>query len=133
MSAEESGDVATRVMLVDDHIDSLVSVGRLLQLLGYDVRAALDGMNALMCAAQFHPDVALIDLSLPGLDGYWVARRLRDLDATRGTRLIAMTGWTTTDCEWRTRRAGFERHLVKPVSVDELTAALTGAMAGTHC
>lgn len=133
MSAPAVRHEAMRVMLVDDHLDSVVSVGRLLQLLGYEVRAALDGMNALVCAAQFLPDVALIDLSLPGLDGYTVARRLRDLEATRETRLIAMTGWATKDSEWRSRRAGFELHLLKPVSVDDLTAALTGTMAGTRC
>lgn len=119
-----------RVMLVDDHLDSVVSVGRLLRLLGYDVRAALDGLRALSCAAEFHPDVALIDLSLPGLDGFSVARRLRAQDSTRATRLIAMTGWATKECEWRTREAGFDLHLVKPVTAQALTTVLSGAHVG---
>ncbi len=118
---------AMRVMLVDDHVYSIVCVGRLLRMLGYDVRAALDGLKALSCAEEFRPDVALIDLSLPGLDGYDVARRLRSLDATRGTRLIAMTGWATKESKWRTRDAGFDLHLVKPLSVNEITTALSGA------
>jgi two-component system CheB/CheR fusion protein len=117
----------TRVMLVDDHLDSLVSIGRLLRLLGYDVRAEQDGLKALRCAAEFRPDVALIDLSLPGLDGYGVARRMRALDVTRDTRLIAMTGWATQESQLRTRDAGFDLHLVKPLSVHELTNALSGA------
>jgi CheY-like chemotaxis protein len=120
---------AMRVMLVDDHVDCAVSMGRLLRLLGYDVRVALDGLLALSCAEDFRPEVALIDLSLPGLDGFSVARRMRTLDATRTTRLIAMTGWATKECEWRTREAGFELHLLKPISVQSLAHALSGA----HC
>ena len=129
MIAPPLGADVTRVMLVDDHLDSLVSLGRLLRLLGYDVRASLDGLDALSYAEEFRPDVALIDLSLPGLDGFAIARRLRYLDATRETRLIAMTGWATKECEWRTREAGFDLHLVKPVSVKTLSDALSGA----HC
>jgi CheY-like chemotaxis protein len=117
---------ATRVMLVDDHLDSLISVGRLLSVLGYDVRAEQDGLRALSCAVSFRPDVALIDLSLPGLDGCAVARRLRELDATREIRLIAMTGWATEESQSRTRDAGFDLHLVKPLTVDVLTSALSG-------
>jgi CheY-like chemotaxis protein len=120
---------AMRVMLVDDHLDCVVSMGRLLRLLGYDVRAALDGIRALACAEEFRPEVALIDLSLPGLDGFSVARRMRMLDATRTARLIAMTGWATKECEWRTREAGFDLHLLKPVSVK----SLTNALSGVHC
>ena len=118
--------VAMRVMLVDDNLDSLVSVGRLLSVLGYDVRAEQDGLKALSCAEEFRPDVALIDLSLPGMDGCAVARRMRALDATRDTRLIAMTGWATAESQSRTRDAGFDLHLVKPLSVDALTDALSG-------
>lgn len=129
MTSPPSVHEPTRVMLVDDHLDSVVSMGRLLKLMGYEVRAALDGMNALVCADEFCPDVALIDLSLPGLDGFSLARRLRDQQATRETRLIAMTGWATKDCEWRARDAGFEMHLLKPVSASDLTAALASALA----
>lgn len=117
---------AVRVMLVDDHLDSVVSVGRLLRVLGYDVRAALDGLHALSCAEEFRPDAALIDLSLPGLDGFTVARRMRSLDATRDTRLIAMTGWATKECARQSREAGFEQHLVKPFSVKTLSEVLSG-------
>src|SRR5690348_14361834 len=88
LSPSDPGPRRTRIMLVDDHLDSVVSMGRLLKLMGYEVRAALDGMSALQCAEDFNPDVALIDLSLPGLDGYSVARRIRDSGIARGTRLI---------------------------------------------
>jgi hypothetical protein len=119
----------TRVMLVDDHLDSLVSIGRLLRLLGYDVRAEQDGLKALSCAVEFRPEVALIDLSLPGLDGCTVARRMREMAVTRDARLIAMTGWATEESESRTRDAGFDLHLVKPLSINELTNALSWAGA----
>ena len=127
MSHPKARTDAVRVMLVEDHLDSLLSIGRLLRVLGYDVRAELDGLSALRCAAEFRPDVELIDLSLPGLDGCGVARRMRALDATRNTRLIAMTGWATAESESRTRDAGFDLHLVKPLTVDALTQALPGA------
>jgi CheY-like chemotaxis protein len=116
---------AMRVMIVDDHADSLHSVGRLLRVLGYDVRAARDGPEALSCAAAFLPDAALIDLSLPGMDGCDVARRLRALEATRATRLIAMTGWATRESASRTKEAGFDMHLVKPLTMNVLTDALS--------
>jgi two-component system, sensor histidine kinase len=116
---------AMKVMIVDDHADSLLSVGRLLRVLGYDVRAARDGLQAITCAETFHPDAALIDLSLPGLDGCGVARRLRELEATRATHLIAMTGWGTRESESLTREAGFHMHLVKPLTMNVLTDALS--------
>ena len=118
---------AMRVMLVDDHEDSLISVGRLLRLLGYEVRAERDGLKALSCAEEFHPDVALIDLSLPGMDGCDIARCMRAQHATRDTWLIAMTGWATDESASRTREAGFDLHLVKPLSVHELTTAISGS------
>jgi two-component system, sensor histidine kinase len=117
---------AMRVMLVDDHEDSLISVGRLLRLLGYDVRAERDGLKALSCAAEFRPDVALIDLSLPDIDGCDIARRMRAENATRDTWLIAMTGWGTDESASRTREAGFDLHLVKPLSIHALTTAISG-------
>jgi two-component system CheB/CheR fusion protein len=127
MSASMVRTEARRVMVVDDYLDALMGAAQLLRALGYEVRGALDGLKALSCAAEFRPDVALIDLSLPGLDGFAVARRLRALPATRDTLLIAMTGWATKEHERRAHDAGFDLHLVKPVSVDVLTSALEGA------
>src|SRR5689334_7613231 len=91
------GPRARRVLLVDDHFDSASSVGRLLNSLGYEVCVAFDGYDALFCAARFHPDVALVDLTLPGVDGYGVAQAMRGMRATRSTLLIAMTGWHADD------------------------------------
>lgn len=118
-----------RVLLVEDYPDSAISMGRLLKALGYEVRVAFDGLEAVRCAAEFRPDAALIDLSLPLLDGFGVAERLRSATETRDTRLIAMTGWNTDESLERARAAGFDLHLVKPLSVD----ALTGALTTTRC
>jgi G3E family GTPase/CheY-like chemotaxis protein len=119
-----------RVLLVDDHVESVVSVGRLLRSQGYQVRAALSGIEAVSAAVDFLPDVALIDLSLPLLDGFAVARKLRSMSSTRATFLIALTGWDSEDIVARARSAGFDRHVVKPVSFDAMRAVLSEAHAG---
>jgi CheY-like chemotaxis protein len=113
-----------RVLLVEDHVDSALGIARLLRALGYDVCVAFDGLDAVRRAEEFRPEVAFIDLSLPELDGVAVALRLRAMHETRDTRLIAMTGWATDECVERTRDAGFDMHLVKPLSVGTLRAAL---------
>jgi CheY-like chemotaxis protein len=119
-----------RVLLVDDHVESVVSVGRLLRAQGYQVRAALSGIEAVSAAVDFLPDVALIDLSLPLLDGFAVARKLRSMPSTRGTYLIALTGWDSEDIIERARSAGFDRHIVKPLSNDAMRAVLAEVQAG---
>jgi len=119
-----------RVLLVDDHMESVVSIGRLLRAQGYQVRAALGGVEAVSAAIDFLPDVALIDLSLPVLDGFAVARKLRSMPSTRGAFLIALTGWDSDDVVERARSAGFDRHIVKPVSLDAMLAVLSAARAG---
>jgi len=113
-----------RVLLVDDNIDSVIGIGRVLQALGYEVCAALDGRDAIIRAAEFHPDAAVIDLSLPIIDGCGVAERLRAMPETRDAFLIAMTGWGAGEYSARVSAAGFDLHLVKPVSVDTLIGAL---------
>jgi CheY-like chemotaxis protein len=124
---DTDGDTRIRVLLVDDYPDSAISMGRLLRALGYDVRVAFDGLDAVRCATEFLPDAAFVDLSLPLLDGFGVAKRLRSKRETRGMRLIAMTGWSTDEAISRARAAGFDLHLVKPLSVDSLTGALASA------
>lgn len=126
MTNAESG-TPIRVLLVDDYADSAISMGRLLRALGYDVRVAFDGLDAIRCATEFLPDAALVDLSLPLLDGFGVAERLRSAKETCGVRLIAMTGWSNDESLERAIAAGFDLHLVKPVSVDSLTDALAAA------
>jgi len=113
-----------RVLVVDDHLECVLSVGRLLQALGYRVGLAIDGRGAVECATEFRPQAALVDLSLPDIDGFGVAERLRAMPGTRDTYLIAMTGWGTDDIRARVEAGGFDRHLVKPLSAEVLTSAL---------
>lgn len=119
-----------RILLADDHVESVISVGRLLRSQGHHVQAALSGAEAVSSAAAFHPDVALIDLSLPLLDGYAVAQELRAMPATKSAFLIALTGWDSDDVVARARAAGFDRHIVKPLSLDAMLAVLSAARAG---
>jgi len=118
-----------RLLLVEDHAGSAESMSRLLSQFGYEVRIARDGLAAIQTAREFAPEAALIDLSLPSLDGFQVAAQLRAMDATRDAALIAMTGWTDDDHEERARAAGFDTHLVKPITVDALIDALSGTLA----
>ena len=95
----------------------------LLGKLGYDVHTAADGPTGLDAALALEPDAAVVDVSLPGLDGYEVARRLRAAGG-RQPLLIALTGHASPEDEARARAAGFDAHMVKPVDVDRLVALL---------
>ena len=108
-----------RVLVVDDNIDSAASLMMLLQALGHEVAMAHDGIEALEQAERFAPDTVLLDIGLPRLDGYEVARRLR-AQAQRHYLLIALTGWGQEEDRARARAAGFDHHLVKPVDLDQL-------------
>ena len=128
MNIENSHD-PRRVLLVDDHIESIVSVGKLLEAYGYEVRMAFNGLQAVSTAVRFRPDVAFIDLSLPMLDGYGVAKQLRAMPETRDATLIALTGWGADDVMTEVRDAGFDLHIVKPLSFDAMLAALATVRA----
>lgn len=116
--------MGTRVLIAEDHIDSARGIGLLLRLYGYEVTIVTDGRDAVRAATWFAPQAALIDLTLPGLDGFDVAMQLRALTVTSTCRLIAMTGWTAEEYFVRARAAGFDEHLVKPISADALLEAL---------
>lgn len=112
---------ALRVLVVDDNVDAAELLRDALAMLGHDAAVALDGGAALAQAASFRPDVVLLDLGLPDMDGFEVARRLREDGAT--ARLVALTGYGQLDDRERTRAAGFDLHLVKPVDLAGLEAA----------
>ncbi|MGZ3182347.1 MAG: response regulator [Telluria sp.] len=113
------------VLLIEDNDDGREMMATMLGAYGYAVRQAGDGLQGVQMAAATLPDVALIDIGLPGIDGYEVARRLRADEATQGIRLIALTGYGQADDHRRVMEAGFDLHLVKPVQVDDLLGALT--------
>jgi PAS domain S-box-containing protein len=113
-----------RVLVVDDNVDSAVTVTQLLMLIGNDVRMAHSGACALDAAAAFRPSVVFIDLGMPGMSGFEVARRIREHPELGATRLVALTGWGQPDDRARTRQAGFDEHLVKPVDLATLRSVL---------
>jgi CheY-like chemotaxis protein len=116
-----------RLLVVDDSPDGAETLATALRLRGYDVRTAADGPQALSLAAEFQPQIALLDIRLPAMDGYELAGRLRDRLGP-DLKLIALTGYGEDEDRMRSRAAGFSDHLVKPVSLHvlmERLAALT--------
>jgi CheY-like chemotaxis protein len=106
--------------VVDDNVDAAESLALLLRLRGHEVEVAYDGAAALETAGAFHPEVVLLDIGLPGLDGYQVASRLRRRRRTAGALLVALTGYGQEEDQQRAREAGFNHHLTKPVDLPVL-------------
>jgi signal transduction histidine kinase/CheY-like chemotaxis protein len=104
-----------RVLVVDDNADAADSLSMLLSLSGHEVQTARDGSTALEVAARFRPNVILLDLGMPGMDGYETARRVRTMRGLERVTLVAQTGWGQAEDRRRTEEAGFDHHLVKPV------------------
>jgi len=114
-----------RILIVDDNADAAETLSRLLRMKGNDVRTAADGLAAVEVVADFRPHVALLDIGLPSLNGYDAARRIREQPWGRSMLLLAMTGWGQEADRQRSREAGFDHHLVKPVDLDALDRLLT--------
>jgi PAS domain S-box-containing protein len=123
--------VPKRILVVDDNVDAATTLQLLLKSLGHEACAAFDGQQALSMAAAFRPDVVLLDIGMPGLDGYEVARRLRALKRVEPLRIIAVTGWGQEADRTRAREAGFDVHLVKPVDPTVLTSAIASNNGAT--
>ncbi len=113
-----------RILVVDDNADSADSLGELLRVLGNDVRIARDGLEAVAAAEAFRPELVLLDIGLPKLNGYDVARRIRDQPWGRAVTLVALTGWGQDEDRRRSQQAGFDLHLVKPVELAALEKLL---------
>ncbi|MBS1119037.1 MAG: sensor hybrid histidine kinase [Deltaproteobacteria bacterium] len=113
-----------RVLVIEDNRDVAESLQDVLQLMGHDVRVAFDGSSGIAAAVEFHPDVVLCDIGLPGMDGYEVARQLRADDALSGALLVALSGYGQPEDRKRAADAGFARHVVKPPTLEVLRSAL---------
>jgi CheY-like chemotaxis protein len=118
-----------RVLIVDDNIDAAEALTMLLTAAGHQVRVAHDGLAGLDAGEAFAPDVVLLDLGMPRLDGVGAAERIRATGWGRDALLIALTGWGQERDRMRTTAAGFDRHLVKPVADSELLRAVSGSTA----
>jgi signal transduction histidine kinase/ActR/RegA family two-component response regulator len=104
-----------KVLVVDDNVDSATSLGLMLRLMGHDSRTAHDGLQAVDVAGSYRPDVVLLDIGLPKLNGYDVARRIREQPWGKEMKLVALTGWGQDEDKRQAKEAGFDHHMVKPV------------------
>jgi signal transduction histidine kinase len=124
MNAEGTTPTQRRILVADDNNDALESLATLLQLSGHEVYTAANGAVALESAEQHRPEVALLDIGMPKLDGYEVARRIRAQPWGARITLVALTGWGQDSDRRRSQEAGFDSHLVKPLDLDKLTDLL---------
>jgi CheY-like chemotaxis protein len=115
------------ILIVDDSADVARSMAMLLQAEGHEVRTELDGAAALRTLQAWRPDVVLLDIGLPQMDGYEVARRMRECPAGERALLIAVTGWGQPEDRRRSTDAGFDFHVTKPVELNVLNALLRSA------
>jgi two-component system, chemotaxis family, CheB/CheR fusion protein len=116
---------ARRVLVVDDNIDAAESLAELLRVLGHQVEVAFNGSKALELANTFQPELIILDIRMPDMDGYEVARRLRQQRGAEKVTLVALSGYGSTTDRERSLAAGFDLHLVKPVDLNEITKLLT--------
>lgn len=115
-----------RVLVVDDNCDSAESMSMMLKLSGHEVAVAHDGLEAIEVAREFRPDVAFLDLGMPRLNGYEAARSIREQPWGRQILLVALTGWGQEEDKRRTKEAGFDAHIVKPIDPDEVEELIIG-------
>lgn len=114
------GAQVSRVLVIDDNIDAADMLAMMLQMFGHEVQTAYTGEDALEIMVEYHADIVLLDIGLPGMNGYEIAQRLRQQPQTKEVRLIAMTGYGQESDRQRSQEAGFDYHLVKPVDPQKL-------------
>ncbi|HEX6963469.1 MAG TPA: PAS domain S-box protein, partial [Lacipirellula sp.] len=127
-SNERADLVGLRVVLVEDHADIRMVTGRLLKAVGCEVHHAEDGTQGITAIAEKRPDVALIDIGLPDMNGYEVARRVRGMPEAQGVRLLAVTGFGQPEDRQKALEAGFDDHLVKPLQYETLVSMIRGSL-----
>jgi CheY-like chemotaxis protein len=116
-----------RILVVDDNEATAKTFGWMLEILGHDVRLAHEGAGAIEVSKSFLPQVAILDISLPGMNGYELCQHLRAQPGMEGTVFAAQTGWDQPEHKERSRAAGFHHHLVKPVTLQRLEAMLASS------
>jgi len=118
-----------RVLVVDDNADAANSLGRLLSLLGKEVRVALNGESALQTLESFAADIVLLDLGMQGMDGFDTAKAIRGRPEFNQLTLVALTGWGQEQDRQKTEAAGFAAHLVKPVNIEQVEAVIAKSIS----
>jgi CheY-like chemotaxis protein len=120
-----TGSLSLRILVVDDNQDAANSLAVLLSMWGYDCRVSYDGVQALETARDYRPDCLLLDINMPGMDGYAVAQRLRREPDLARTKLVALTAYSDARHSGRIQEVGFDHHVVKPADIEELQGLLT--------
>lgn len=128
-TVESSNATPFEVLVVDDNIDAAETLALLLQFHGYHVALAHDGASALKQASELRPDLVLLDIGLPGIDGFEVARRLRQQGFSK-TTIVAVTGYSGAEDVQQALEAGFDHHVVKPVAIELLKELIGQVRAG---
>ena len=128
---EEAPTHSYRVLVVDDNEPSAKTMMWTMEMLGHTAQIALDGQSALSLARSFHPDVVLLDIGLPGMDGYETCEAMRREPALQHTVFVAQTGWSQKEHYERSKAAGFDYHLVKPVDMNTLNDVLQALKKAT--
>ena len=117
MTTHTAAHTARRILVVDDNESSAMTLSWAMEMYGYEVRTCYDGVSAVAVADDFQPEIVLLDIGMPIMDGYEVCRQLRKNPALCGTHVVAQTGWGDAETRRRTREAGFDEHLTKPVDL----------------
>jgi CheY-like chemotaxis protein len=125
----DAASAARRILVVDDNIDAADALGALLGIWGHEVEIAHNGISALTVARRFDPELIFLDIGLPEMNGYEVARRLRQEAGLARTKFIALSGYGTERDRRRSKEAGFELHLIKPVDPRSLPAVIASVFA----
>lgn len=115
-----------RILIVDDNLDSALSLSMMIRLKGHDTQTAHDGLAAVQVAEQYRPEIVLLDIGLPKMNGYDACRCIREQPWSRGMIIVAVTGWGQDEDRRRSSEAGFDRHLVKPIDLTSLDELLAG-------
>jgi PAS domain S-box-containing protein len=123
---------AKRVLIVDDNVDAATSLSMFVDLLGHKSEVAFSGQEALSKAPNFKPDIIFLDIGLPGLNGIEVAKVIRHSDTSPIPHLVALTGWGTEETKQKTKEAGFDEHLTKPVELARVESILQGELPSQH-
>ena len=113
-----------RILIVDDNCDSATSLAMMIQLMGNETETAFDGFEALEVGGKFQPDLILLDIGMPRMNGYEAARRIRGEPWGRDLTLVALTGWGQEEDRRKSQDAGFDHHLTKPISLTQLEKLL---------
>lgn len=124
-----TSSASPRVLVVDDNVDAAETLTTFLDMIGMEARSVNDGAAAVQAAVDFAPDLVLLDIGLPGMNGYDVARAIRQQPQLAGVTLVALTGWGAEDDRRRAMEAGFNHHLTKPVDLSVLEEMLLRVQA----